>query len=141
MSQKPVSPTVVLVNTAALLGVLLIMAGLIAIMYYYTRPEPPDRARWAERKKAYDEIQAASLDALDNYALVDPTRGQVRLPIRRAMDLTAIEWQDPVSGRSNLLARLEKLTPPPPVLPAATNAPPTNAPSPVTPPKPTPGAK
>jgi hypothetical protein len=123
MSEPPISPAKVLINTVALMGVLLTMAGLIWIMYYYTRPEPPDRARWAERQKAREDVQAASQEVLDHYALTDPARGVVRLSLDRAMELTLAEWQNPAGGRAALLARAQKAAPVIPAVPAATNAP------------------
>jgi hypothetical protein len=97
-------------------GTFLIVAGLIGLMYFYTRPAPLDAARAAERRKNLAELNALNQKALENYETIDPVKGIIRLPIARAMELTALEWRDPAVGRSNLLARLERalIQPPPP---------------------------
>jgi hypothetical protein len=108
-------------NAIAFLGIFLAGAGLIAVMYHFTRPGPVDQSRWAERTKNLTELEAQNKELLEHYGWVNQTRGVVRLPLDRALELTAKEWQNPAFGRSNLLARLEKALPP---LPApATNAP------------------
>jgi len=124
MTPRPPSPVGLAANVVALLGSLLILAALIFVMYHYTRPEPVDQARWADRKKNLSEIQARSRETLGSYAWIDQARGLARLPIDRALELTVKEWQNPQAGRSNLLARLERSIPPTPsVPPAATNTP------------------
>ena len=117
---------VIAINGVAFVGVFFILAGLIWLMYHYTQPPPPDTAYWEQRSRNLSELRAQNQDTLDNYAWVDATRGVVRLPIDRALALTVQEWQQPALGRSNLLARVEKMTPPVPVA-TATNAPGTNA--------------
>jgi hypothetical protein len=121
MNQPERSPLAVAINALALTGVLLVMAGLIWIMYHYTRPEPVDEAHIAERRKNLAELNAQSKDALENYAWIDQTKGLVQLPVARAMELAAKEWQNPVAARSNLLWRLGKATTPSP-RPPQTNA-------------------
>jgi hypothetical protein len=121
MKQPGNSPLAVTLNALAAIGVLLIMLGLVWIMYHYTRPAPVDEARMAERRKNLAELNAQTKDVLEHYAWIDPAKGLVRLPVARAMELTVLEWQQPAAARSNLLWRLEKVTPPPPP------APPTNS--------------
>ena len=129
----PANRTVkILVNVAGVLGVLTIMAGLIGIMYYYTRPPAVDQARWAERKRNLNELNAQNREILDNYAWVDKARGTVRLSLDRAMELTVQEWQNPAAARVAMAAYLEKYVPVPALTTNAvggsTNAPATNAP-------------
>ena len=103
--------------TAYLIGILgsfLILAGLIWVMYHYTRPAPLTQARAEERRKNLADLQSANADALHNYAWQDQAKGIVRLPIARAVELTIQEYQNPVAARSNLAARAEKAFPPPP---------------------------
>jgi uncharacterized protein YjiS (DUF1127 family) len=109
----------VLVTTATLLGIFFLLAGLIWVMYYYTQPEPPDYARWAERKRNLTELNAHNRELLENYGWIDEKRGLVRLPINRAVELTVNEWQNPRQARAAMLARLDKIAPPP----LSTNAP------------------
>jgi hypothetical protein len=116
------SSLAVAINVLALTGLLLIMAGLVWIMYHYTRPGPVDQAHIAERHKNLAELNAQSKDTLENYAWIDPAKGLVRLPVARAMELAVGEWSDPAAGRSNLLARLAKLTPASPPSPPTNNA-------------------
>jgi hypothetical protein len=105
----------------ALVGTFLIVAGLVWVMQYYTRPAPVNQARIAERKKFLAEIRAAEADALSHYGWVDPTKNLVRLPISRAMELLLDEWKNPAAAHSNMAARAEKAYTPPPAAPAAPN--------------------
>jgi hypothetical protein len=110
---------------AALIGSFLIMAGLVWIMWHYTRPAPVAEDRAAVRRKALVELRAANADVLysGRYvwrvdANVSAANHIVRMPIDRAMELTLKLWQNPAAARSNLTARVEKATsvPPPQVL-------------------------
>jgi hypothetical protein len=132
MNSPPRSFLLMAINAIGLLGTFFILAGLIWIMYHYTRPQAVEEARWTERKRNLTELRAQNRESLDSYGWLDQSRGVVRLPISRAMNLTIQEWQQPSQGRSNLLARLEKALPPAPAkAPAApaTNAPPAVAPA------------
>ncbi len=114
-------------DVVAVLGTFFILAGLIYLMYAYTRTGEVDQARWAERTKNLAELRAANREQLENYGWIDAKNDRVRLPVGRAMELTVAEWQDPVLGRSTLLARLAKALPPLPAgatnVSTATNAP------------------
>jgi hypothetical protein len=122
MKEPANSNLTVAMNALGIAGVMLIMAGLIWIMYHFTQPGPVDQSRWVERKRNLSEITAQTRDQLENYAWMDRDRGVVRLPIARAVDLTIREWENPSAGRSNLLARLDRATPPAAIVPA-TNTP------------------
>ena len=98
----------------AVIGALLIMACLVLLVKGYTQPPPPNTARVAERLKAAQDVAHAVAEQLDNYGYVDSGKGQVQLPISRAIELSLPLWRNPASARSNLLARLEKFNPPPP---------------------------
>lgn len=115
----------VAINAIAALGMLLILAVLIWIMYHVAAPPAIDQARWAERKRNLAELNAQNLDLLDNYGWMDQAKGVVRLPIERAMALTIKEWQNPAVARSNMMVRADFAAPPA----AATNAPATNTPA------------
>ncbi len=105
----------------ALVGTFLIVAGLVWVMHDYTQPPPVNQARIAERKKYLEEIRAAEADALNHYGWVDPTKGLVRLPINRALELVLEEWKDPAAAHSNMAARAAKAFAPPPAAPPAPN--------------------
>jgi hypothetical protein len=115
-------------NAVGILGTFLIVAGLIWVMYHYTQAPAVEEAHWAERQKNLADLTAQNKELLGTPAWIDQRRGVVRLPIDRAMELTASEWQNPALGRSNLLARLAQGTPPASTAttnsPAATNTPP-----------------
>lgn len=100
-----------------------LMAGAIWLMYHYTQPGPVEETRWAERAKNLAELNAKNKEGLESFGWVSQDRGVVRLPITRAMELTAKEWQNPAAGRAGLIARMEKALPPMPQTPAAANAP------------------
>lgn len=106
-------------NAVSVAGTFLIMAGLIWIMYYYTRPPAVDQARINERIKNLADLRAATDEQLENYGWIDQNKNWLRVPIKRGMELVAQEWKDPAQARSNLIARMEKLVPP--VVPAITN--------------------
>ena len=112
----------VVVNAISVVGIFLIMSGLIALMYHYTQPPPEDHAHWTERKRNLAELSAQNKELLENYGWVDKTRGIVRLPIGRAMELTVREWQNPAAARSNLLVRLQNAAPSVAPTNSATNA-------------------
>ena len=103
----------VAINTFTMICLLSIMFVLIWIMYHYTQPEAVDQARIAERRKDLAELNAQAKDVLENYAWIDQTKGLVRLPLARAMELTVAGWQNPAVARSNLISRLAKVTTPP----------------------------
>jgi hypothetical protein len=85
--------------------VFLMVVVVLAVMYRYTQPPAVDHERFEERRKALTELRAQAQQQLENYGWVNPEKRIVRLPIRQAMELTVREWQDPVAGRSNLIAR------------------------------------
>jgi len=120
MSEQPRRPSAGLL-LVALVGTFLIVAALVWVMQHYTRPAPVNQARIAERKKFLAEIRAAEADALNRYGWVDPTKGLVRLPINRAMELLLEEWKNPAAAHSNMAARADKAYAPPPAAPAAPN--------------------
>jgi len=97
------------------LGSFLIVAGLVWAMKHYTQPPPLGEDRAAVRAKALAELRAAEAEALENVGWVDPTKGIVRLRIEDAMRWVETEWaRDPGAARSNLSARVDKATAPPP---------------------------
>ena len=100
----------------AIVGSFLIVAGLVWVMYHFTRPEPLGEDRAAIRRKALKELRASNEDILNshNYVWQDQAKGMVRLPIDQAMALTLRLWQNPAAARTNLIARVEKATAVPP---------------------------
>lgn len=107
----------------AVIGSFLIAAGLVWITWHYTRPEPVNAARAAERRKALTELRASNADVMHSQTYIwmpgiPPVNHIVRMPIDRAMELSIKLWQNPAAARSNLIARVEKATavPPPQVL-------------------------
>ena len=78
------------------------------------QPAPIDGIRAGERAKALADLRKSSEDKLENYKLLDETKGQVRVPIRRAMELVVQEWAEPATGRAHLIAEYDRLNPPPP---------------------------
>jgi hypothetical protein len=105
----------------AVIGSFLIVIALVWAMYRYTHPAPITQNRVEERKKALAEIRNAEVDSLNNYGWVDQGKGIVRLPVNRAMELMLQEYQNPAAARSNLVARAEKASAPPPKPPEQPN--------------------
>lgn len=109
------------INTLAVLLALLVVAGLVWAMKHYTTPPDLTAARAAERAKNLTELHSAEKQAMDTYDWVDKTKGIVRLPVQRAMELTVADWQNPPQARADLIERVEKATfvpPPPPAKPS-----------------------
>jgi hypothetical protein len=100
--------------TLGVLGALLIMAYMAWRLADQTRPEPVGRERAQARERALGEVRASEKALLMHYAWQDQTRGIVRLPINRAMELTVLEYQNPEAARQELFQRLDKATEPPP---------------------------
>jgi hypothetical protein len=104
----------IIAYAVAIVGAFLIMAGLVVLMRFYTRPTSVDAKRSDERRKASLDLRQSSQEQMNSYGFVDAPKGQVRLPIERAMELVVQEWKNPEAGRSNLLARVKHFNPPPP---------------------------
>ncbi len=100
------------------LGAFLIVAGLVWAMKHYTQPAPLGEDRIAVRTKALADLRAAEAEALQHPGWVDQAKGLVRLPIDEAVRMVERDWgQNPAAARSNLIARVEKATAPPPKAP------------------------
>ena len=98
----------------AILGTFLIMAVLVKIMQTKTATDDLTAARAEERRKNLTALQAEVAQAESNYAWQDATKGLVRLPVERAMEISLQEWQNPQAARSNLNARVDKASAPAP---------------------------
>jgi len=106
----------------AVLGALLIVAGLVWAMKHYTTPPSLTAARAAERAKNLTELRATEKHDMETYGWVDQTKGVVRLPVARSMELTLAAWQNPADARKDLIARVEKATAVPPKAPEKPSA-------------------
>jgi hypothetical protein len=106
-------------SLVGILGAFLIVAILIYAMKSYVQPQPVNQARIDERKKALAELRAENERALGTYEVLDKTKGFVRLPIDRAMELTVEEYKNPAAARTNLVARADKAGAPAPKPPEA----------------------
>jgi len=102
------------VYVLAIAGTFLIMAFLVSLMRSYTQPPSLNEARSQERLKNLTDFRAVNEPLLTQYDWQDQSKGIIRVPIDRAMELVLQEWQDPAAGRSNLLARAAKAFAPPP---------------------------
>jgi hypothetical protein len=121
MNSQPPADRTKLCYAIGILGSFLIVAALVFAMRHYTQPPPLGEDRVALRKKALAELRATEAEELNTYGWLDQGKGIVRLPIEEAMKLALRDWQNPAAARSNLIARVEKATAPPPKAPAAPN--------------------
>ena len=96
----------------AIIGSFLIVLGLVRTMQRITKPEALGQKRAKERADALRDLNAANVEALKTYGWVDQSKGIVRLPVDRAMELTIQQWKTPDAGRSNLLSRVLEATKP-----------------------------
>ncbi len=104
------------------LGAFLVVALLIFAMKHYTAPVPLNASRAAERAAALKEIREAGQKTLTTAEVTDVAKGNVRLKIDRAMELTVEEYaKNPAGARTNLLARANKAAEPPPKPPEVPN--------------------
>jgi hypothetical protein len=99
-------------------GTFLIVGWLAWLVAERTRPAGVDQVRAELRRKNLAELRADNQAALTSYGWIDPTKGIVRLPVQRAVELSLQLGQDPAAARSNLLGRLEKATAKPPEKPS-----------------------
>lgn len=111
----------VVLRWIGVLGVLLLMAVLVAALKRYTRPEGVNAARAQERHKILAGARQKASDELATAAWIDREKGFVRLPNAVAMEATIRLMQDPARARTDLVARAEKaffIPPPPPEPPS-----------------------
>ena len=122
MNDQPVTGRVAWAYAAGILGAFLIVAALDSAIHRSTQPPPLGEDRAAVRTKALAELRAAESEALASPAWIDQGKGLVRLPIEQAMKWVEREWgRNPAAARSNLIARVEKATAPPPKAPEKPN--------------------
>lgn len=106
------------IYSVAILAVLLIGYILNNAMRSYLPAPNLNKARAAERSAARAEVlQKGQAELNGDYLVINKNNGVVRLPIARAMELVAQGGQNPAAFRSNLLARVENATKPPPKAP------------------------
>jgi hypothetical protein len=114
MNIERIRERVWLAYLVGILGAFLIVGLLIYGMYRFTRPPALDAERAAARAKALAEIRGLDKEALETSAWTDKGKGFVRLRIDDAMKIIEREWKNPGAAHSNLVARVEKATAPPP---------------------------
>ena len=99
--------------TAAFLA----MPWLIYRERHKTHAKPIGYERADERSAALENVKANGIATLESYGWRNKNEGIVHIPIERAKELTAKEWQDPTAARKDLLARAAKAFTPPPKAP------------------------
>jgi len=106
-----------------LLGAFLIVALLVRLMQSYTQAPSISATRAAERMQIMSDFKTANAPFLDKdkYDWQDQAKGFVRIPIERAKELVLEQWQDPMTARSNLIARAAKQFALPPKAPEKKN--------------------
>ena len=114
MNVEAIRERVWLAYLTGIVGAFLIVGLLIYGMYRYSRPQPLDAERAAARAKALAELRGVEKEALETAAWLDKGKGVVRLRIDDAMKIIERQWQNPAAAHSNLVARVEKATAPPP---------------------------
>src|SRR6202453_4429596 len=71
-----------------ILGAFAVIGLLVWLMLSYTSGATPEQSRAAERMQILAQFQADNAPLLEKYDWQDQTRGVVRIPVDRAMDLT-----------------------------------------------------
>jgi hypothetical protein len=102
------------ISVLAILGAFLLMVFVVRQMTKVAQPAPVGAERAAARAKDNAAIRAEGAQSLENWGYVDPTRGITRLPIEEAKKLTIQGYQNAAAFRTDVLARVEKATAPPP---------------------------
>lgn len=98
------------------LVVILLGVGINAMLKSYTETgaSAAREARAKERAKAQAEIRQSTAQELGTAAVVDKSKGQYRIPVASAMELTLKEYQaNAAAGRSNFVNRVETWAKPP----------------------------
>ncbi len=75
-------------SVVGILGAIFMFAFIILIAYLPTRPEPVDQALIDRRLATLAEVNSEQHDLATTYGWVDQSKGIVRIPIERAMELT-----------------------------------------------------
>lgn len=100
-----------------IIGALCLVGWMTWYVAAKTRPPGVDLARADLRKKNLVEVRGVDKVALESYDWVDKSKGIVRLPIQRSLELS-LQWgQDPAAAKSNLVARVEKANAKAPAVP------------------------
>lgn len=102
------------------LVVVLLGVGINAMLKHYTETgaQAAREARAKERAKAQAEIRQATAQELATAAVLDKAKGVYRIPVTAAMELTLKDYQtDAAASRAAFVARVEKITAPPPKAP------------------------
>ncbi len=104
---------------AILLGV-----GINSMLKHYTATgaQTAREARSKERTKAQAELRQTTAQELTTAALLDKAKGVYRIPVTAAMELTLKDYQDAAANRAAFVARVEKITAPPPKAPEKPSA-------------------
>lgn len=107
------------------LVVILLGVGLNAMLKSYTETgaQAAREARAKERAKAQAEIRQTTAQELGTATVLDKAKGVYRIPVTAAMELTLKEYQtDAAASRTAFVARVEKITAPPPKAPEKPSA-------------------
>ena len=108
----------VTVYAVAILAVLLIGYILVHAMRAYVQTPPVNAKRAEERAAGLAEVRATAEKELHGDPVyINKNNNVVRLPIDRAMQLVVEGGKNPAAFRSNMMARVEKATAPPPKAP------------------------
>src|SRR5437868_9627256 len=91
------------------LAAFLVVGVLVFALKHYTEPAPLNASRSGERAAARKEVREAAQKTLNTAEVTDAAKGNVRLKIERAMELTIDEYaKNPAGARSNRSARANK---------------------------------
>lgn len=102
------------------LVVAVLLGGAVVRQMIRTVPsESPRSARAHEREKNRQDYQEALAKETAGVGVVNAEAGIYRIPVEQAMELTLKEWQNPEAARKQLIERVEKAFPAPPVVPAS----------------------
>jgi hypothetical protein len=108
----------VTVYAVAILAVLLIGYILIHAMRAYVPSTAVNANRASERAAGLAEVRATAEKELRGESVyINKNNNVVRLPIDRAMQIVVESGKNPAAFRSNLMARVEKASTPPPKAP------------------------
>lgn len=107
------------------LVVILLGVGINSMLQRYTETgaSAAREARAKERAKALADVRQVTAVELGSTAVLDRAKGQYRIPVTAAMELTVKDYQaNAAAGRAAFVARIEKITAPPPKAPEKPSA-------------------
>ncbi|PWU07132.1 MAG: hypothetical protein C5B43_00790 [Verrucomicrobia bacterium] len=80
-------------------AIVALIGGLAMFLYFINAPKPINSEIVSERKARLAEVNAKQNELISTYAWIDQSKGVVRIPIERAMQITVEELRHPNTAK------------------------------------------